>query len=148
MEECLFCRIQKGLIPLAGGPIYEDELVYAHHFHTDEWPAYLGHLLVETKRHTPDFADLTASESQTIGLLITRLSKALKTCAGAEKVYAIFYGEVTPHLHVHLTARYPGTPAEYLRWNVEDWSDAPKGNWDEVAALSERLRAFLMSNPA
>lgn len=148
MEECLFCRIQKGLIPLAGGPIYEDELIYAHHFHTDEWPAYLGHLLVETKRHTSDFADLTANESQAIGLLLTRLSNALKACAGAEKVYVTFYGEVTPHLHVHLTARYSDTPAEYLRWNVEDWPDAPKGNWGEVAALSERLRAFLMSNPA
>ncbi|GHO72031.1 hypothetical protein KSC_109230 [Ktedonobacter sp. SOSP1-52] len=64
-------------------------MVYAHHFHTDEWPAYLGHLLVETKRHTPDFADLTAGESQAIGRLITRLSKALKACAGAEKVYVL-----------------------------------------------------------
>lgn len=147
MEECLFCRIQKGLIPVAGGSIYEDELVYAHHFHTDTWPAYLGHLLVETKRHTPDFADVTASESQAIARLITRLSKALKACTGAEKVYVTFYGEVTPHLHVHLTARYPDSPAEYLRWNVEDWPDAPKGNWDDIAALSERLRSFLMNHP-
>ena len=147
MEECLFCRIQKGLIPLAGGPIYEDELVYAHHFHTDEWPAYLGHLLLETKRHTPDFAELTAAESQAIGQFITRLSQALKACTGAEKVYVTFYGEATPHLHIHITARYPDTPVEYLRWNVEDWPGAPKGNRDEVTALSERLRVFLTSNP-
>ena len=50
-----------------------------------------------------------------MGLLITRLSSALKACTDAEKVYAVFYGVVTPHLHVHLTARYPDTPAEYLR---------------------------------
>ena len=148
MEECLFCRIQKGLIPVAGGPIYEDELVYAHHFHMDEWPVYSGHLLVETKRHTPDFADLTADESRAVGLLIARLGKALKACTGAEKVYVTFYGEVTPHLHVHLTARYPDTPQEYLRWNVEDWPGAPQGNWEEIADLSERLHAFLMSAPA
>jgi len=147
-EECLFCRIQQGLIPIAGGPIYEDELIYAHHFHTDEWPAYLGHLLVETKRHTPDFAALTVSESQAIGLLIAHLSKALKVCVGAEKIYVTFYGEATPHLHIHLTARYPNAPARYLRWNIEDWPDAPKGSGDDIAALSERLRLFLRHHPA
>lgn len=148
MDECLFCRIQQGLIPVAGGPIYEDERVYAHHFHTDAWPAYLGHLLLETTRHTPDFAELTACESQAIGLQVARLSKALKACTGAEKVYVTFYGEATPHLHIHLTARYPDAPAEYLRGNVEDWPAAPKGNWDDVAALSQRLRSFLSNQPA
>ena len=79
MEDCLFCRIQQGQIPVAGGPIYENERVYAHHFHTDEWPAYLGHLLLETKRHTPDFADLTACESKAIGLQVARLSESAQS---------------------------------------------------------------------
>jgi diadenosine tetraphosphate (Ap4A) HIT family hydrolase len=78
-----------------------------------------------------------------MGLLITRLSNALKACTGAEKVYTVFYGEVIPHLHVHLTARYPDTPAEYLRWKIEDWPGAPRGNADEIAALCRRLRAAL-----
>ena len=148
METCLFCNIQQGLIPVTGGPIYQDELLYAHHFHSREGgePTYLGHLMLETKRHTPDFADLIPAEAQAIGLLITRLSSALKACTGAEKVYAAFYGEVTPHLHIHLTARYSGTPAEYLRWNIEDWPAAPRGNVDEIAALCQRLRSTLASN--
>jgi hypothetical protein len=41
---------------------------------------------------------------------VARLSKALKTCTGAEKVYVEAYYEVVPHLHLLLTARYPGTP--------------------------------------
>ncbi len=102
--------------------------------------------MLETKRHTPGFADLTSTEAQAIGLLITRLSNALKACTGAEKVYAVFYGEVTPHLHIHLTARYPDTPAEYLRWNIEDWPDAPRGNMDDVAALCRRLRSELANS--
>jgi diadenosine tetraphosphate (Ap4A) HIT family hydrolase len=60
-----------------GGPIYEDELVYAHHAHFDDGPIYLGNLVVETKRHTLDYADLTRAEAQAIGLLIARLSCAL-----------------------------------------------------------------------
>lgn len=143
MDECLFCNMQRGVLPVVGGSIYEDDLVYAHHFDSGEQSTYLGHLLLETKRHTPDFADLTAAEAQAVGLLVTRLSRALKVCIRAEKVYAVFYGEVTPHLHVHLTARYPGTPAEYLRWNVEDWPDAPRGNADAVEALCQKLRATL-----
>jgi histidine triad (HIT) family protein len=143
MTDCLFCNIQQGVTPPAGGPIYEDELVYAHHSHFDDGPVYLGSLAIETKRHTPDFADLTPAEAQAIGLLIARLSRALKICTGAEKVYVEFYAEVTPHLHTFLTARYPGTPAEYLRWNVKDWPDAPRGDVQDIAALCERLRTTL-----
>ena len=143
MSECLFCNIQQGRLPLAGGPIYEDNLVFAHHADFDEGSTYLGQLAVETRRHVPDFAGLTTDEAAAIGLVIARLSRALKISTGAEKVYVEFYAEVTPHLHVFLTARYPGTPAEYLRWRVKEWPDAPKGGADAVAALCRRLRATL-----
>lgn len=143
MGDCLFCNIQRGQIPAVGGPLYEDDLVYAHHFYAENKSNYLGHLIVETKRHAPEFADLTHTEAQAVGLLITRLSSALKACTGAEKVYAEFYGEVTPHLHVHLMARYPNTPQKYLRWNVSDWPDAPRGGVDEIVSLCQRLRATL-----
>ena len=146
MDDCLFCNMQRGELPVVGGPIYEDEWVYAHHIDPGEQSTYLGHLLLETKRHTPDFAELTPAEAQAVGLLVMRLSRALKACTHAEKVYEVFYGEVTPHLHVHLTARYPDTPAEFLRWNIEDWPDAPRGNAAEIAALSHKLRSSLANN--
>lgn len=145
MGDCLFCTIQHAEKPPVGGVLYEDELVYAHHYVPENRPAYLGHVMVETKRHIPDFAGLTPDEAQAVGLLITRLSSALKTCTGAEKVYAEFYGEVTPHLHVHLMARYPETPQEYLRWNLSDWPDAPRGGEDEVTRLCQQLRSALTS---
>jgi hypothetical protein len=58
-------------------------------------------------------------------------------------VYVECYAEVTPQLHTFLNARYPGTPAEYLRWRVKDWPDAPRGDVPENIALCERLRAAL-----
>ena len=140
MDTCFFCAAIEGQPPAVGGPISADDLVYAYHWHEGEPSAYLGHLVLVTRRHTPDFASLTPAEAQAIGLAIARLSAALKACAGAEKVYAVFYGEVTPHLHVHLTPRYPLTPTPYLRWNVEDWPDAPRGGVDAIAALCQRLR--------
>lgn len=140
MESCLFCAAQRSQPPTT--VVYEDALAYAYH-PTDDAPGYLGHLILIPRRHALDYASLTCDEAQAIGLLTTRLSRALKACAGAEKVYAVFYGEVTPHLHIHLTARYPETPADYLRWNIEDWPDAPRGDADAVAALCARLRAAL-----
>jgi len=141
--ECLFCQIQRGLVPVIGGVIYEDEQVYASHYSYDPLPVYLGYLVVQTKRHAPTFADLTDGEARSIGLLVTRLSRALKVCAGAERSYVVFFGEAVPHLHVLITARYPGVPPEYWRTNIYAWPDAPKGGPEEILALCDRLRVYL-----
>ncbi len=77
------------------------------------------------------------------GLLIAWLARALDGCCGAERAYVEFYGEVTPHLHVYLTARYPGVPSEYWRANLGKWPDAPMGGAEEIAALGSRLRAHV-----
>ena len=141
--ECQFCQIQQGLVSVPGGQVYEDELVSAHHYSQGEESIYMGYLVVQTRRHVPTFAELTDAEAQAVGLLITRLGRALKACVGAERTYIVFYGEVVPHLHVLLTARYPGTPPEYWRSSVYDWPDAPRGGPEEIAVLCERLRTFL-----
>ena len=146
MPNCLFCDIQQGNLPVVGGPVYVDDLLYAYHW-DDEGSGYLGHLVLITRRHAPDFANLTPAEAHAVGLLMARLSSALKVCTSAEKVYAVFYGEVTPHLHIHLTARYRDAPPEYLRWHAEDWPDAPRGDADAIATLCGRLRAALAENP-
>lgn len=143
MEDCPICAKHQGTV--IGGPIYEDDLLYAHHGQYYQGETYLGYLRVETKRHVPSFAELSDAEAQAVGLLVTRLSRALKDCAGADHVYEFFYGDHVPHLHVLLYARYPGTPQEYWRERVDEWPGAPKGGADEIAALSERLRASLAS---
>jgi uncharacterized membrane protein YjdF len=70
----------------------------------------------------------------------------LKAFTGAEKVYIVFYGEVSPHLHIHLTTRYAGTPTDYLRWNIEDWPGAPRGNLDEIATFCQSVSSALAHN--
>ncbi|MGH2481356.1 MAG: HIT family protein, partial [Ktedonobacteraceae bacterium] len=73
--------------------------------------------------------------------------RALKACTGGDHVYVFFYGDHVAHLHLHIWARYPGTPEEFWRTRVDEWSGSPKGGKDEVVALSQRLRAFLKENP-
>jgi histidine triad (HIT) family protein len=145
-EECPICAKQQGEV--VGGPIYQDDLLYAHHVFNANGPTFLGYVRAETRRHVPSFAELTPEEAQEIGLLVTRLSRALKDCAGADHVYVFFYGDHVPHLHLHIFARYPGTPKEFWRDRVDEWPQSPKGGADEVASLSQRLREYLANGAA
>jgi diadenosine tetraphosphate (Ap4A) HIT family hydrolase len=144
MNGCYFCDRMAGRVEVVGGAIYADDLAFAFHETGDEWPAYLGDLVVVPRRHTGGgLAELTDAEAQALGLLVVRLSRALQVCAGAERAYAECYGEVTPHVHIFVPARYPGAPPEYWRGNVRNWPAAPRGDVAQVAALCERLRTQL-----
>jgi histidine triad (HIT) family protein len=145
-EECFVCRKHRGLISMPGGAIYEDDLVYAGHILLNNaGTAYLGWLVAETKRHTPGLAEVTDSEAQALGLLMARLSRALKACEGAEHIYSFVLGDGVPHLHIHVVPRYPGTPREYWGTRIDEWPDAPRGDAAQVAALCERVREYLKS---
>ncbi len=143
--DCFVCRKHRGEIDVPGGPIYEDDLLYAGHALNLEQPdsTYLGYLIVEPKRHAPGLADLTDSEAQAIGLLVTRLCRALKACQKPDLIYEFVLGHHVPHLHIHLVPCYPGTPHEYWGMRVDEWPGAPKAGPQEIAAICERIRAYL-----
>jgi diadenosine tetraphosphate (Ap4A) HIT family hydrolase len=62
---------------------------------------------------------------------------------GAEHVYAAVIGHGIPHFHLHLIARYPGTPEEYWWTRLDEWPDAPRGDAVAIIALADRLRAAI-----
>jgi histidine triad (HIT) family protein len=149
-SECFVCRKHRdrgALMP--GGAVAEDELVLVSHIITPEvlgregTDAYLGHLLVEPKRHAPGLADLTGAEACSIGRWCTRASRALREVAGAEHVYAAVFGDAVPHLHVHLLARFPATPREYWGTHVDEWPLARRGGTAEIGEFVAPLRDFL-----
>jgi histidine triad (HIT) family protein len=141
--ECFICQKHRGEINIPGGAIYEDHLVYAGHSRPDQGPPYLGYLIAELKRHVPGLAEQTNEEAQALGLLVARLSRALKVSEGAEHVYLFVFGDHVPHLHMHLVPRYPGTPRAYWGNRINEWPDAPRGEEAEVAAVCNRLRMYL-----
>jgi histidine triad (HIT) family protein len=150
-EDCFVCRKhweQGSLLP--GGPVAEDDLVVVSHVSPeapgrDGAPVYLGHLLVEPKRHAPGLEDLTDTEARAVGLWSSRASRALREVARAEHVYAAVIGDGTEHLHIHLLPRYPGTPREYWWDGVDEWPDARRGKEPEISILVAGLRAHLSS---
>jgi histidine triad (HIT) family protein len=144
--DCFICRKHHGDEPAPGGPIYETELVWASHgYHPERNPEpYLGHVVVEPRRHALGFADLEEDEAAALGVAISRLSRALKRAEGAEHVYVAVVGHHTPHLHVHLIPRYPGTPREF--WDpirVDEWPEARHGRPEDAAEVATRIRAAL-----
>jgi diadenosine tetraphosphate (Ap4A) HIT family hydrolase len=144
--DCLVCRKHAGEPAPPGGPILADELVVASHVFDLEGtgePAYLGHLVVEPRRHVPGLGDLTDDEAAAVGRTLAALARALVATEGAEHVYSAVMGHHVAHLHVHLFPRYPGTPREYWFLRVDEWPDAPKGGAHEIAAVATRLRAAL-----
>ena len=143
-HDCYVCRKHRGERATPGMPIYQDALLYAGHadFPPEADSVYLGYLMVEPQRHTAGLGDLTEEEAQALGLLVSRLSRALKEVQGAEHVYAFVLGDRVPHLHLHLVPRYPGAPPEYRGVRVDEWPGAPRGDAEAVAAVCLRLRHY------
>ena len=118
--DCFVCRKhreQGSLLP--GGPVAEDDLVVVSHLTPaipgrPERPVYLGHLLVEPRRHAPGLPDLTSAEAERVGWWCTAASQALRDAAGAEHVYAMVIGDglgSSPEARGRETGRQPGKRA-------------------------------------
>lgn len=145
---CFICQKQRGEVSIPDGWIYEDALLTVCHVQYptgDPDKTYLGYLIIENKRHAPGLADLTDEEARALGLIATRLARALKESEGAEHIYEFVFGHDVPHMHVHIVPRYPGAPREYWGTRVDEWPDAPRGGLPEIEALCERLRQHLQN---
>ncbi|WP_421385324.1 HIT family protein [Bacillus salacetis] len=143
-ESCFICHKHAGKIETSGVMIYEDDHVYVGHIDRKGKANYLGHIMIDLKRHTPSLADLTEEEAAAFGVMMARVSKALKESENAEHIYSLVSGNSVPHLHMHIVARYPNTPKEH--WGpmeVYDWQDAPMGDNDQVVQLCNRIKNHL-----
>jgi histidine triad (HIT) family protein len=136
---CYVCEKHKS----GDGLIAGDDLVLVGHVLPDapgsNGRVYLGHLIVEPRRHVPGLADLTTDEAAALGQWAARAARALQ----AEHVYSSVIGHRIDHLHLHLIPRYPDTPPEYWWPNLDDWPDAPMGGSTEVTRLMDEIRARL-----
>lgn len=136
-----FSEHQRDTSAVPGGPIYEDRDLLVKHLPPDETgTAYLGYLILETRRHARDLGDLTDSEAQKVGLWMSRISRDLRAALGADHVYAFVLGDHVPQFHVHIIARHPGTPIDYYGTRIADWPDAPRGDLAAIGDLVVRLR--------
>jgi histidine triad (HIT) family protein len=144
VNDCFICNKHSGAIQTSGVRIYEDEFVYVGHIDRNGNPNYLGHIMIDLKRHVPTLGDLNMEEAKVFGMTMAKVSKALIESEGAEHIYSYVLGDAVPHLHMHLVPRYPGTPKEHWGPNaVYDWECAPMGDNDDVISLCTRIKTYI-----
>ncbi|MBP3951649.1 HIT family protein [Bacillus suaedae] len=145
--DCFICNKHRGTIRTSGSTIYEDDYVYVGHIDNDGKSNYLGHIMIDLKRHVPTLAEMNPDEAKAFGVMMARVSRALKKSENAEHIYALVTGNSVPHLHMHVVARYPNTPEQY--WGPFEVSHSPNarmGTNDEVIELCNRIKAHLEIN--
>jgi diadenosine tetraphosphate (Ap4A) HIT family hydrolase len=106
-SECVACAVNSGRLQPPGGPIYVDELWQADHEFT---PLLRGYVILKPRRHVHELADLTDPEAATLGPLLRRLLRAMRSALAPERIYVASFAETVHHLHFHLVPRYAEMP--------------------------------------
>ena len=73
-----------------------------------------GWLVLVSRRHIEAVHELTEEEALELGLLLRRVSVALREVTGCVKTYVIQFAEAEghPHVHFHVVPRMADQPAE------------------------------------
>ena len=105
MEDCIFCKIIKGEIPL--NKVYEDDEILAFY---DINPATPIHILVIPKKHIDCIAHMQKEDEQLIGKIYGVINKIAEEKGFKEKGFRVIVnsgkdsGQEVMHLHFHILA--------------------------------------------
>lgn len=138
MDDCRICAKHRGEGPLVGEFVAHADGIRVYHAPPeDDGAAPLGHLFIETDRHTPYLADLTPAEAAAVGRIRTVLAQGLREACDAEFTFAAVIGTGAAHFHEHLVPRSPNAPAD-LPWH-QSAQAAPRADRERVRDLADRL---------
>ena len=124
----------------ARGFVYEDEHWYAQ---PPARQAVPGQLMLVAKRHFLDASDMERDEAQSLGGVLGRLTRAIKTGLGAERVYVVTVVERTPHWHTWLIPRRPESEARGTPYLNTVLTGGMSTSEDEVARATSAIKAAL-----
>ena len=116
-EGCAVCGFEHPARRAPDLVAWEDDLwIVRHHMLPAPLP---GWFMLVSRRHLGGPADLSDAEAAAFGPTLRRVSAAIKAVTGAPKVYAIAFGEGSPHLHVHLVPRLSARN-DLAAWKLAD----------------------------
>lgn len=109
-----------------------------------------GWLVIVARRHIEAIHELTPDEAAELGVLIRRVSVALRDVTGCLKTYVIQFAEAAehPHVHFHIVPRMADQPEEYQSTKVFAYLGVPKEERVGEARMNEiaaRIRPLLQS---
>jgi len=135
VETCFICRKHKGQEAAPpGGYIYEGEHWMVCHAPGKLGP--LGTLFIESKRHFLDFADMTDDEASSLGNVLRRTYRGLRTNMEIERIYQLSTMEGQPHFHCWLVPRGKDVLERGLKFLARDDSC----NDEDATELADQLR--------
>ena len=102
---------------------------------------HLGRCVLKLNEHKTDLSALSTEENAAFFGDLRRVSQALNKSYAPDKINYAIYGDLVPHLHVHIVPKY----AEGLQWGGPFTDDIPKKTLaeEEYAAMIEAIKAEL-----
>lgn len=135
MENCFICRKHNGQETAPpGGYIYEDEYWKVCHAPVNMGP--MGTLLIEAKRHYLDYADMTDTEAESYGRILSKVYQVIHRHVDAERIYHVVTLEGEPHLHAWFLPRGKDVPERGLKL----WQKEVSCEEKDAIELVEKLR--------
>lgn len=112
MTDCYSCELvtrrDGGTAPLWDSIFRTRYWDVVHHFDT-ELP---GWLVLVARRHIATVAELSEAEASEMGILIRKISLALKQVTDCQKTYVMQFADHPqhPHVHIHIAPRMKDQP--------------------------------------
>ena len=123
--------------------IHRDDLVMAI---ADIHPIRVGHTQIASRQHVPYFEDLPEATASRIIHVGQRLSRAMKSLYGVERVAFALTGGDHAHVHAHVVPMHDKTDITSRRNIVEQkitFRSTPRASDEELASCATALRAAL-----
>ncbi|MBP1993051.1 HIT family protein [Paenibacillus eucommiae] len=135
---CFICDKHAGITnhQPPGGYIYEDEHWMVCHFPAEQ--SVVGQLVIESKRHFLDFADMTDEEAASYGFLVKKLYAFIKQITGAERVYSLVTIDGVPHFHAHFIPRTSDSLTKGINYISQEKSCDEK----DAIEIAQKLHAM------
>ena len=98
-----------------------------------------GWLVLVARRHIEAVDELTEEEAVELGILLRRVSLALKEVTGCLKTYVIQFAEAAehPHVHFHVIPRMADQPEDRRSTKIFGYLGVPEGERLTEQAMSD-----------
>ncbi len=109
-----------------------------------------GWLVVVARRHIEAVDEMTEEEAIELGMLVRRVSLALRQVTGCIKTYVIQFAEHEDHRHVHfhIVPRMEDQPEDRRSVRIFEYLGRPAEEWVGEARMNEiaaKVRSVLVS---
>lgn len=102
---------------------------------------HIGRCVVEFKEHKTEYFELTEEERVDFFDTVSRVSKAIYKAFGADKINYATFGDLVPHVHMHIVPKYK----DGLQWGspFDDSVEKKILLDDEYKEIIEKIKAEL-----